>query len=142
MINTSNNYDLDVPIYNGNIGIIKDILFDYEKDEEVIVIDFGSLGIVSLEKKYWNSIELAYAITTHKMQGSSAKYVIYAIDYSNYAMLNREQVYTGVTRARKHCYLIAQTSALRSAIFQEEVSKKRTFLKDLLYDFTHPKLVF
>lgn len=142
VINTSNNYDLDVPIYNGNIGIIKDILFDYEKDEEVIVIDFGSLGIVSLEKKYWNSIELAYAITTHKMQGSSAKYVIYAIDYSNYAMLNREQVYTGVTRARKHCYLIAQTSALRSAIFQEEVSKKRTFLKDLLYNFTHPKLVF
>ena len=51
-------------------------------------------------------------------------------------------IYTGITRAKKKCDLIAQTGALRMAISKEGVSKKQTHLQQCLYDVAHPKLIF
>lgn len=140
--NTKNNYKVHPTIYNGNIGIIKDITYDYDLDEEIMVIDFLSIGEVILEHKYWNNIELAYALTTHSMQGSQFDNVIFGIDFSSYALLSKEQIYTAITRAKKYCHLIAQTGALRYATAQEGVSKKQTHLQDCLHDVTHPKFIF
>lgn len=142
VINTINNYRLPTPIYNGNIGIVKSIWYSEEADSRIMTIDFIGIGNVDVPEDAWNGIELGYAITVHKYQGSQSKYVIFGLDFSSYALLTRELVYTGITRAQKKCYLICQTGALRYATAQQAVSTKQTHLQDCLYEVAHPKLIF
>ncbi|HAH19251.1 MAG TPA: RecD/TraA family helicase [Eubacterium sp.] len=142
VINTINNYRLRTPIYNGNIGTIKSISYNEELDSRIITIDFIGIGNVDVPEDAWNGIELGYAITVHKYQGSQSKYVIFGLDFSSYALLTRELVYTGITRAQKKCYLICQTGALRYATAQQAVSIKQTHLQGCLYEVAHPKLIF
>ena len=142
VINTINNYRLKTPIYNGNIGTIKSISYNEELDSRIITIDFIGIGNVDVPEDAWNGIELGYAITVHKYQGSQSKYVIFGLDFSSYALLTRELVYTGITRAQKKCYLVCQTGALRFATAQQSVSNKQTHLQDCLYEVAHPKLIF
>lgn len=143
VINTKNNYRLkdingeDTSIFNGSIGIVTEI-----RGYGRIVVDFAYIGQVVLEKDALQGIELAYAITSHKSQGSEFDTVIFAIDTASYTLLTRELVYTSITRAKKQCYLIAQTSALRMAVAKEGVAVKQTHLQQCLYDIAHPKLDF
>lgn len=138
VINEKNTYKSEPPIYNGNIGIIREIDFD----AEVMIIDFVGIGEVRLDQEYWNNIKLGYAITVHKSQGSQWDYVIMGVDFSAYALLTRELLYTGITRAKHKCRLIAQTGALRMAISKEGVSVKQTHLQECLNDVAHPKIIF
>ena len=138
VINTQNTYKTNPPIFNGNLGIIKEV---YPEDRGML-ISFMGIGDVYVEGVQVNSIELGYAITVHKSQGSQFDHVIFGVDFSSYSLLTRELLYTGITRAKKMCDLIAQTSALRMAIGKEGVSKKQTHLQQCLYDVAHPKLVF
>lgn len=126
------------PIYNGNIGIITKI----DVKQRSIVVDFYDIGEVEIKSESLSAIQLGYAITCHKMQGDQCKYVIVAIDFSAYALLTKELIYTAMTRAIKHCWIIAQTSALRYAVAQNGVSKKQTMLVELLHNIAHPKMVF
>ena len=147
VINTVNNYRVTPNIYNGNLGIITYIGEDNDDfsdtyGEEIIEVDFVGIGKVKLGKKDWKGLELGYAITCHKFQGSEADTIIYGIDFSSYSLLTREQIYTGITRAKKHTYLIAQCGALRYATSQEGVSQKKTHLQNCLNEVAHPKLVF
>jgi len=138
VINTKNNYKTKPPIFNGNIGFIKKL----DPEEKTAIISFNEIGDVELEGDQLNSIEPAYGITVHKSQGSQFNHVILGIDFSSYSLLTRELLYTGITRAKKKCDLIAQTSALRMATGKEGVSKKQTHLQQCLHDVAHPKLVF
>lgn len=138
IINTTNNYGLDPVIYNGNIGVIKSI------DSEKIIAEFLGVGEVEIpdEKGYWAGLELGYAITIHKAQGSEFNNIIIGADYSGYSLLSRELLYTAITRAKKRCILIAQTSALRFATHNESVSKKNTHLQGILHELANPPLIF
>lgn len=142
VMNVVNNYKTSPPIYNGNIGIIRSIDYDENLDEEIMLIDFKGIGEVKVPRDAWNNIELGYAITVHKSQGDQAAHIIFGIDFTSYSLLSREMIYTGITRAKKKCDLIAQTGALRMAISKEGVSKKQTHLQQCLYDVAHPKLIF
>lgn len=142
VINRVNNYKTDPFIYNGNMGILEKFAYDYETDEEVMIIDFKAIGKVHVPKKYWKNIELAYAITVHSDQGSEHDNVIFGLDYAAYSLLTKELVYTGITRAKKKCDLIAQTGALRMAVSKEGVNNKHTHLIECLNEVAHPKLVF
>ena len=142
VINTVNNYKTNPNIFNGNIGIIKSFEYDEDFDEEYMVIDFDGIGEVFVPDKFWRNIELAYAITVHKSQGSEANTVIFAFDYSAYPLLSKELVYTGLTRAKTKCYLIAQNSALRYATAKSSVVNKQTHLREQLHDIAHPKVIF
>lgn len=142
VINTVNNYRLQTPIYNGNIGTIKSIWYSEEADSRIMTIDFIGIGNVDVPEDCWIGIELGYAITVHKYQGSQSKNVIFGLDFTAYSLLTRELVYTGITRAQKKCYLICQTGALRYATAQQGVSTKQTHLQDCLYEVAHPKLIF
>ena len=66
VINTINNYRLQTPIYNGNIGTIKSIGYNEELESRVITIDFMGIGNVDVPEDAWNGIELGYALTAHK----------------------------------------------------------------------------
>ena len=142
VINTINNYRLPTPIYNGNIGIVKSIWYNEEADSRIMTIDFIGIGNVDVPEDCWIGIELGYAITVHKYQGSQSKNVIFGLDFTAYSLLTRELVYTGITRAQKKCYLVCQTGALRFATAQQSVSNKQTHLQDCLYEIAHPKLIF
>lgn len=136
VLNTKNNYKTEPPIYNGNIGYIKKI--DLETEE--MIIYFIGIGDVVVEKQFWSGIELGYAMTVHKSQGSQMDHVIFGLDQSGYILATRELLYTGLTRAKEKCELIAQNSTLRSAVFREFVSKKTTHLQRCLKE--QSKIVF
>lgn len=143
VINIKNNYKATRPsgqlcsIFNGNLGIIQSI----NTKDGTIVIDFDSIGLVVIPKANLKSIELAYAVTCHKIQGSQAERIIVCLDFSMYTLLSREMVYTAVTRAQKHCTLVCQNAALEYAINKEGVNTKTTHLQDVLYQLDNPKLV-
>ena len=136
VINRVNNYKTDPFIYNGNIGILKKFedVEDPDTGEctECMLIDFLGIGEVYVPKLYWKNIELAYAITVHSDQGSEHDNVIFGFDWASYSLLSKELVYTGITRAKNKCELIAQTNALRAAVTIEGVNKKQTHLENML----------
>lgn len=134
VLNTRNNYKTinefgkKTPIFNGDLGTIIEI----DDHNKTILIDFATKGKVYVTKSHLPFIKLGYAITTHKLQGSSSPYVICGLDYSHWKLLNKEMVYTMLTRAKKYCVLCAESSALRYAISTSGVKTKQTFLKDML----------
>ena len=146
VVNRVNNYKTNPNIYNGNVGrIVKFIVKHdevYDSDKEYMIVNFDGIGEVCIEKKFWGNIELAYAITTHSSQGSEFNIVIFGVDFTSFKLLTKELVYTGITRAKKKCYLIAQNKALRYATSHSEVRQKQTHLQKRLHDIAHPKIVF
>jgi exodeoxyribonuclease V alpha subunit len=134
VINRKNNYKtlnrngVITPIYNGYIGIVKEV----DEEMKTLIVDFSGVGEIFINKEALGGIELGYCITTHSSQGSQFDVVIYGLDHSAYKLLNKEQAYTGVTRAKKYCSVVAENKSLRYAISKSEVKTKQTFLKDLL----------
>ena len=113
---------VSVPIYNGNMGEVIEVGFDYLK------VDFYNIGEVYIYKSHLENIALGYAITVHKSQGSTIPYTISAIDFSHFSMLTRQLVYTTMTRAKKKCVMIFETNALIKAINTNKITQKDTFL--------------
>lgn len=123
IINLKNNYDLG--IFNGNMGEIINV----NVEEKWIEVEFYNQSLpVRIVGKQLEAIDLGYAITCHKSQGSTIPYVIYCLDNTHYVMLNRGQCYTGITRAKKRETLVIETKAMNRAIRTNFVSKKRNFL--------------
>lgn len=116
----------NIKIYNGNIGIITDT----DPQTGKIRVHFFDLDeIVDLEKEQvCKSIDLAYAITCHKLQGSSADTVIVGVDYSAYTLLSCEWLYTAITRAEKYCVLVGERGAVNYAISKSSSTLKQTFI--------------
>jgi exodeoxyribonuclease V alpha subunit len=109
VIQTENDYDKDV--FNGDIGqVVKIHPVEREMtvrfDQREVVYDFGELDEVSL----------AYAITIHKSQGSEFPAVVTPLATQQYLLLQRNLVYTGVTRGKKLVVLIGQRKALAMAV--------------------------
>ena len=119
---TKNDYTLF--IFNGETGIIRGIA-----DDGTLEIDFGDRTVAvppivtyfryGKEQAYdpRKVIELAYAVTTHKAQGSEYEHIIYVLNRSCFMMLNRANFYTGVTRARKFVWLVTDASSMQTAAF-------------------------
>ena len=135
VLNTKNNYkctNIDgeiTPVFNGNIGIVKAI----EKNG-YCTIDFVGIGEVVFNKTDAKNLELAYACTVHKMQGSGFTSTIVGMDTGSYIMNNSELLYTAITRAKKYCVLVGNNYAISKAIQTKEVKTKQTFLKDMLLE--------
>lgn len=109
VIQTQNNYDKDV--FNGDIGQIITIdpteqVVDIRFDERTVTYEFGEL----------DEISLAYAITIHKSQGSEFPAVIIPLATQQFVMLQRNLVYTGVTRGRQLVVTVGQQRAMAIAV--------------------------
>lgn len=116
------------PIYNGNVGYIKQIGPDF------MIVNLTEQGDIILGAEDYNNLSLGYAITVHKKQGDSSPYVIGAIDSSSYALMSKELLYTMITRARKYCVLIGQKKILQQAVRISRVKTKQTWLCELLQE--------
>lgn len=145
VINTRNNYrtpDADnesnlLPIFNGNTGTIESIdLEKSKKGEESLrmTINFDGIGRVVIDSEYVTNIQLGYAITVHKSQGSTIPCVIVALPFQ-YVLNSRELLYTAITRASKECYLVTSMKTLRSTVKKTSGIKSKSnlvhFLKDM-----------
>lgn len=116
------------PIYNGNVGEVVEI----DVANKTMVVDFYNVGKVLIKGKQLQEIALGYAITVHKLQGSTIPYVVGCVDFTHYSMLTRQLVYTLMSRAKYELRFIFETNALNKAIATNKVSTKRTFLYHLL----------
>lgn len=124
------------PIFNGNIGTIKSI----DKDHKIMVTHINGEDVV-LPYPQWQNIDLGYAITTHKLQGSGVSHVIVVCDNSAYVLLSKEWLYTAITRAKKYCCLISERSAIKKCLETTRVSSKHTWLAELLMAYAAKKEV-
>ena len=122
IIDQRNNYEKE--IFNGDIGIIK----FYENNEFGIEINNR---IVRFSHQEIDDISLAYAITIHKSQGSEYPAVIIPLAMSHYMMLNKNLLYTAITRAKKLAIVITPPKAMIMAIKVNSQPTRRTMLFDL-----------
>lgn len=120
-----NNYDNGV--FNGDIGTVESV----DTDENTLTVRFDT-GLVEYEKNELGELTLSYACTIHKSQGSEYPVVVMPLMMSHYIMLQRNLVYTGITRAKKLCIIIGSKKALAMAVKNMSVSKRNTKLKERL----------
>ncbi len=120
-----NNYEKEV--YNGDIGMISAL--DPEKQELSVCFDGRQ---VNYDFSELEDLVLAYAVTIHKSQGSEYPAVIIPVMTQHYLLLQRNLLYTGVTRAKKLVVLIGTKKALAIAIKNDKVKKRYTRLADRL----------
>ena len=128
VIQLKNNYEKDV--YNGDIGFISGI--DMEMEE--ITVNFDGRN-VSYDFSELDEISLSYAISIHKSQGSEFKCVIIPILTSHYMLLQRNLLYTAITRARELAVIVGSKKAIGMAVNRNIVEKRYTSLKELLRNF-------
>jgi exodeoxyribonuclease V alpha subunit len=130
VIQVTNNYDNEV--FNGDIGNIVAIhdFVDADGDGEVVVVDYDGHQ-VNYRKSDLDQIQLAYAITIHKSQGSEFPVVIVVLTTQHYVMLRKSLVYTGVSRAKKLCAIIGSMRAVKIAV-QSDTGGRLTGLSQRL----------
>lgn len=136
VLNCKNNYHVDGKddmIANGDVGYLRSIEYDYATKTNTVMVEFAdgvkNLGSLSVLKQ-------AYAMSTHKSQGSSAKAVIVLIDPMHGFMLSRNLLYTAVTRAREQLVIVGDADTIRRGIKIEENTQRNTWLKEMLDNYT------
>lgn len=124
VMQTVNNYAKGV--FNGDSGYVESISGDAE-----VIVRFP-VGNVAYNINDVDELILSYAMTIHKSQGSDFPVVIVPLLTSHFVMLQRNLIYTGLTRARKLCILVGQKKALWMAIKNNKASQRNTRLSGLL----------
>ncbi|NQY65639.1 MAG: AAA family ATPase [Alteromonadaceae bacterium] len=127
VIHRRNNYDLNV--FNGDIGKI--ITLNNE-DLTCTVSFYPDNREVEYQKEDMMELDLAYAITIHKSQGSEFKNVIIPVLTQHFKMLYRNLIYTGLTRAKSLAVIVGTRKALSMAIRQQDTSQRQTALETLI----------
>ena len=120
-----NNYDKDV--FNGDLGYIREV----DTEERTLKVDFDGKW-VEYDVTELDELTLAYATTIHKAQGSEYPIVVMPVLMTHFVMLQRNLIYTGITRAKKICVLIGATKALAYAVHNMSVLKRNTSLRERL----------
>ena len=120
-----NNYDKDV--YNGDIGVITRI----DKEEQEITVDYDGKSVI-YDYKDLDELVLAYCVSVHKSQGSEYLAVVMPVHTQHYMLLQRNLLYTAITRGKRLVVLIGTKKALAIAIGNNKPQKRYTYLKNRL----------
>eukprot|EP00271_Cylindrocystis_brebissonii_P008629 TRINITY_DN23095_c0_g1_i1.p1 TRINITY_DN23095_c0_g1~~TRINITY_DN23095_c0_g1_i1.p1 ORF type:complete len:1590 (+),score=253.71 TRINITY_DN23095_c0_g1_i1:1143-5912(+) len=126
VIQTRNNYDEG--IFNGDMGVIQAV----NRTERSLTVNFSSSATggksVVIKSTMLLDIQLAWAITVHKAQGSEYPVVVLPMSSSYYTMLSRNLLYTAITRARKLVVVVGSRAAVERAVRVTEKSQRNTSL--------------
>ena len=120
-----NNYDKDV--FNGDIGLVQSV----DEEERQLVVLFDGRP-VKYDGNELDELVLAYACTIHKSQGSEYPAVVIVLATQHFKLLQRNLLYTAVTRARKLVCIVGSSKAIHLAIRNNEVRERRTTLAQRL----------
>lgn len=132
VIHRRNNYNLEV--FNGDIGVIQQI---DNAELSCVVSFFPDNREVFYKREEISELDLAYAITIHKSQGSEFDAVIMPVLSQHFKMLFRNLIYTGLTRAKKLAVLAGTRKALAMAVKNQDTSQRQTFLNELIQKHSH-----
>ena len=124
VMQTRNDYTKNV--FNGDIGRIRWI------DSEHIVVAFAEDMEVSYTRDEFGALTLAYAMSVHKSQGSEYDIIILPLVRAHHIMLQRNLLYTGVTRAKKGVILVGDRTALFTAVSNDRTRRRYTLLAERL----------
>ncbi len=119
VIVTKNNYELG--IFNGEIGYIK------EGKEKKAIVEFTD-KIIAFEEEHAFLLDLAYAISIHKSQGSEFNSVILLLYPEQYILLNKKSLYTGLTRGKKKVHIIGEKKTLYISLKKEYETKQNSLI--------------
>jgi exodeoxyribonuclease V alpha subunit len=122
VMQTQNNYDKDV--YNGDIGFIRGM----DLIEQTLSVDFDGRN-VNFEWSETDQLTLAYVVSVHKAQGSEFPAVVMPVVTQHYTMLQRNLLYTAITRARSLCVLAGSRRAIGMAVRNNKVANRFTALE-------------
>ncbi len=126
--------DYDKGVFNGDVGWIRSI----QKENATLKVEFteeaGPL-LVSYEFHELDELTLAYAVTVHKSQGSEYPAIVIPLVREHYMLLQRNLLYTAITRAKRLCVLIGQSRALEVAVKNDRVAQRNTALAERLAMF-------
>lgn len=125
MIQTANNYELEV--FNGDIGHVVAV---HPKNGSMTV-DFDGME-VTYDRSSIRDLQLAYAITIHKSQGSEYPATIVVMDNETPIMHMRNLLYTAATRGSKLVVIVGHPEAIRRAVTNAHVSPRNTLLQHML----------
>lgn len=120
-----NNYEKE--IFNGDIGTVESV----DLQERMLKVNFDQ-HIIEYEASELDELVHAYATTIHKAQGSEYPIVVMPVLMNHYVMLQRNLIYTGITRAKKVLVIVGTRKALSYAVRNVTVTKRNTFLKERL----------
>lgn len=120
-----NNYDKEV--FNGDIGIIESV----DLQNRTLKVNFDQ-HVVEYESSELDELVHAYATTIHKAQGSEYPIVVMPVLMNHYVMLQRNLIYTGITRAKKILVMVGTKKALACAVRNVTVNRRNTLLKERL----------
>ena len=118
-----NNYDKEV--FNGDIGVIEKV----DLEDRTLTVNFDS-RFIEYDATELDELTLAYATTIHKAQGSEYPIVVIPILMSHYVMLQRNLIYTGITRAKRLLVIVGTKKALSMAVRNVTVNRRNTMLKE------------
>ena len=127
MLQTENDYNKDV--FNGDLGIVTKVDLDESElsvdyDGRVVVYDFGEL----------DELVPAYAMSIHKSQGSEFPAVVIPVHTQHYMMLQRNLLYTGITRGKRLVVLVGMPKAVAIAMKRADAVKRYTALRSRLQE--------
>lgn len=125
VIQLRNNYDLEV--FNGDIGTITEI----NPEDQEAVIEFPQ-GKIAFQSADFIDMAHAYAVTVHKSQGSEYPAVVLVASTQHYMMLQRNLLYTGLTRARKTMVFLGSRKAVAMAVNNNRIKMRNTIFSSLL----------
>jgi len=114
-------------VFNGDSGFVTGI----EAEEEILTVDYDGRQVV-YEVADRNELQLAYAITVHKAQGSEFPCVILPLHTSHYALLQRNLLYTALTRGRKLVVVVGSRRAVGLAIANNRIQARHSGLRQRL----------
>jgi exodeoxyribonuclease V alpha subunit len=117
-----NNYDLEV--YNGDVGYVETI----DVTDQIVRVDYGDERRVEYEFSDLDELTLAYACSIHKSQGSEYTAVVIPLHTQHFVMLQRNLLYTAITRGRRLVVIVGSRRALALAVRTESSSRRSTLL--------------
>lgn len=131
VIQMRNNYDEGMDVYNGDIGFIKANL----PEDKVVEVEFDGRRV---EYPYMalDDLQLGYALTVHKAQGSEYPVTVIVLGFQHWPMLERNLLYTANTRARKMCLYLASKGTIERAVKNNPVKERNTYLAQRLRALT------
>ena len=121
VMQTRNNYDKDV--FNGDIGVVKAI----DLVEQTLRVSFDG-HMLDYDWTETNELVLAYAVSVHKAQGSEFPVIVMPVVTQHYIMLQRNLLYTAITRAQRLCVLVGNRRAIAIAVRNNKVAHRFTAL--------------
>ncbi|MCL2301378.1 MAG: ATP-dependent RecD-like DNA helicase [Firmicutes bacterium] len=113
-------------VSNGDVGYVRQVI--KSEDEASLTVDFGDGRAAEYDSSELELLELAYASTVHKSQGSEYQTVIINLQNVHYIMLKRPLVYTAITRAKQRVILVGERKALAMAIRTTDTERRGTML--------------